>query len=341
MSSDANIPTDPDPTFVYQIRLKGILDSGWADWFDGMTVTQSADGDTLITGPVVDQAALYGLLRKARDLGLPLVAVRRLSADVWRPTSGGRRRRQNIRHNPRRSKMSSEKKTARLAGLLYLVIFIANIFVFMFVSGSLAVPGDATATANNIAASESLYRSGVASYLIVFLSEIGTSILLYTLLRSVNKTVAILMTTTRLMQAAVHAVNLLNFVFPLILLNGGDYLDVFSTEQLHALVLLFTDAHYYGVLISEAFFSVSLFLLGYLLIKSELFPSILGVLLAIAGFFYVLDSFGIFLLPQYQSLFATAIIVPAIVGELAFTLWLLIRGVRTAEPAGRQAVVAA
>ncbi|MBK7895633.1 MAG: DUF4386 domain-containing protein [Anaerolineaceae bacterium] len=74
--------------------------------------------------------------------------------------------------------MNSIKKTARMTGVLYLAIFFANLFVFIFVSSSLNVAGDATATAENIRASESLYRSGVVSYLIVFLSEIGTTILL-------------------------------------------------------------------------------------------------------------------------------------------------------------------
>ncbi|HSH02533.1 MAG TPA: DUF4386 domain-containing protein [Anaerolineae bacterium] len=231
--------------------------------------------------------------------------------------------------------MSTIKKTAHMTGIFYLMIFFANIFVFMFVSGSLNVPNDATATANNILASELLYRSGIISYLIVFLSEISATILLYKLLKSVNHTVTLLMVTNRLMQAAIHAVNLLNFIFPLILLKGGDYLTVFSTDQLHAFVLLFIDAHYYGVLISEAFFSVSLFLLGYLVYKSELFPSILGILLAIAGFFYVLDSFGIFLLPQYQMFFASIMVAPAIIGELSFTLWLLIKGVRQTQPSNK------
>jgi hypothetical protein len=132
-------------------------------------------------------------------------------------------------------KMTSIKKTAHITGIFYLAIFFANFFVFIFVSGSLNVPGDATATAENILASESLYRSGIVSYLIVFLSEIGATILLYKLLKPVNQTLAMMMITTRLMQAAFHAVNLHNFVFPLILLNGGDYLHVFATDQLNAL----------------------------------------------------------------------------------------------------------
>ena len=156
--------------------------------------------------------------------------------------------------------MNSVKKTAHVTGILYLVIFFANLFVFIFVSGSLNVAGDAATTTDNIQASESLYRSGVVSYLIVFLSEIGTTILLYKLLAPVNKTLAMVMMTTRLMQAAVHAANLINFIFPLILLNGGDYLTSFAPDQINSLVLLFTDVHYYGVLVSEAFFAVSLFL---------------------------------------------------------------------------------
>lgn len=237
--------------------------------------------------------------------------------------------------------MNSVKKTARMTGLFYLAIFFANIFVFIFVSGSLNVVGDAAATAENIRASESLYRSGVVSYLIVFLSEIGATILLYQLLKPVNQTLAMMMMATRLMQAAVHAVNLVNFIFPLILINGGDYLTTFTAAQIDSLVLLFTDAHYYGVLVSEAFFAVSLFLLGYLVVKSELFPSILGIMLAIAGAGYVLDSFGIFLLPQHAMLFANIMMAPAIIAELSFTLWLLIKGVRTSEPEGRQAIAAA
>ena len=237
--------------------------------------------------------------------------------------------------------MSSVKKTAHVTGILYLVIFFANLFVFMFVSGSLNVAGDATTTAANIRASESLYRSGVVSYLIVFLSEIGTTILLYKLLTPVNKTLALMMMATRLMQAAVHAANLINFIFPLILLNGGDYLTSFAPDQINSLVLLFTDVHYYGVLVSEAFFAVSLFLLGYLVYKSELFPGILGIMLAIAGAGYVLDSFGIFLMPQHQALFANIMIAPAIIAELSFTLWLLIKGIRTPKAESRQAIAAA
>jgi hypothetical protein len=227
--------------------------------------------------------------------------------------------------------MNSPKRIARVTGILYLIIFFANIFAYFFVSESLIVSGDAAATANNILASESLYRGGLVSYLIVFLSDIAVAILLYGLLKPVNKTVAQIFLVTRLVQTAVHSVNLLNYFFPLLLLSGEDYLTAFAPAQLQAAALLFLNAHHYGVLISEAFFTVSTLLLGYLVFKSDLFPGILGILLAIAGLGYLLDSFGIFLMPQHEAFFAEIMQAPAIIGELSFTLYLLVKGVRTPE----------
>jgi hypothetical protein len=75
MSNNPDPTTNPSQPVIYQIRIKGYLDSQWTDWFGGLTVTLEEDGDTLLTGPVIDQAALYGLLKKVRDLGLPLVSV--------------------------------------------------------------------------------------------------------------------------------------------------------------------------------------------------------------------------------------------------------------------------
>ena len=75
MSNKRNPKIDPDQPVIYEIRIKGHLDHQWTDWFGGLTITLEEDGDTLLTGPVVDQAALHGLLKKVRDLGMPLVSV--------------------------------------------------------------------------------------------------------------------------------------------------------------------------------------------------------------------------------------------------------------------------
>ncbi len=77
MSNTFNLETDSNQPMVYQIRIKGHLGHQWKDWFDGLTISLEDNGDTLLTGPVIDQAALHGLLKKVRDLGMPLISVNR------------------------------------------------------------------------------------------------------------------------------------------------------------------------------------------------------------------------------------------------------------------------
>jgi hypothetical protein len=79
MSDKLNPRTDPSQLMVYQIRIKGHLDPQWTDWFDGLTITLEENGATLLTGPVVDQAALHSLLRKVRDMGMPLISAIRIN----------------------------------------------------------------------------------------------------------------------------------------------------------------------------------------------------------------------------------------------------------------------
>jgi hypothetical protein len=78
MSYELNPKTDPSEPMVYQFRIKGHLGRQWTDWFGGLTITLEDNGETLLTGPVIDQAALHGLLKKVRDLGMPLLSVNRI-----------------------------------------------------------------------------------------------------------------------------------------------------------------------------------------------------------------------------------------------------------------------
>ena len=80
MSNKLKPKTDPSQPIIYQIRIEGHLGRQWTAWFEGLTITLEDDGNTLLTGPVVDQAALHGFLRKVRDLGLPLLSVNRLKS---------------------------------------------------------------------------------------------------------------------------------------------------------------------------------------------------------------------------------------------------------------------
>jgi hypothetical protein len=117
----------------------------------------------------------------------------------------------------------------------------------------------------------------------------------------------------------------------LLLLSGAEYLNVFETDQVHALVLLFLNAHRYGYLIGGAFFGLHCLFLGYLLFKSDLFPGVLGILLIVASFGYLIESFGNFLFPDYQNIFIWIVAVPAVIAELSLGLWLLLKGVKTQE----------
>ena len=225
----------------------------------------------------------------------------------------------------------SPRAMAHLAGFLYLLIAICSGFSFGYVRTTLIVPGDATATVSTIMASEGLFRLGIAADAVVFLSEIVLIALLYTLLKPVSKTLSLAAAYARLAMAVMQGMNLLNYGFVLLLVSGAGYLTVFEPDQVHALVLLFLNAYEYVALIWAMFFALHLLVLGYLVYKSGYLPRILGILLVLASFGYLIDSFGNVLLPQYDALYASVVVLTAIVGELPLSFWLLMKGVNVEQ----------
>lgn len=221
------------------------------------------------------------------------------------------------------------RRYAQIAGVLYLIIFICAGFAEGYVRATLIVPGDAAATVGNIQASEGLFRLGFVADLVAFLSDAAVSILLYVLLRPVSKTLALVAASFRLLaHPALASLNLLHYFAVIPLLSGAEYLTAFEGDQLQALVLFFLDLHHYGYLLAGAFFGVHCLLLSVLLYRSELFPRLLGVLMAVAAVGYLAESFGNFLAPQYEPVLAWIVAVPAIVAELGLCVWLLVQGFR-------------
>ena len=227
------------------------------------------------------------------------------------------------------------RKAAIVAGFAYLIIFLLAGSAEFFIRMQLIVPGDAATTANNILDSEGLFKIGIALDLIVqALIEPVMILALYVLLKPVNKSLSLLAAFFRLAMAAILGINLLNLVFAMQLLSGGDYLTVFETDQLDALVLLFLNAHSHGTDIALVFFSFHLFVLGYLVFKSGYIPRILGVGVMFSALGYLLDSFAHLLLSNSETILSLTegfVILTFLVGETPFFLWLILKGAKIPE----------
>jgi len=226
-----------------------------------------------------------------------------------------------------KEKVNSPQKTARVAAFLFLIVFGLGISAELFVLGDIIVPGDAATTVNNIVASESLFRLSLVIGLIRQMFLLLLVLVLYKLLRPVNKTIALLMVIFALVSIPITMLNELNHFAVLLLSSGADYVTAFEADQLHTLVMFFLDLREYGTFI-PGIFSLWLFFQGYLVFKSGFLPRILGILLMIGGVCHPILAILFFLFPNFD---ATILGVFAFVGEVLFYLWLLIKGVNVKE----------
>ena len=227
--------------------------------------------------------------------------------------------------------MKNIQRTARFAGILYLVITVFAAIAHFYVPSTIIVAGDAAATAQNLMNNETLFRfGGIGSELIILLTEIILSIVLFVLLKPVNKSLALLAMVSRLAMTTIHGLNLLNYFFAMAMVGGTGYMAAaFSTAQMNALMMVFLDALNTGFTIGIAFLVLHVFILGYLIFKSGYFPKVLGILFMAAGFGYLFDSFAKLLFTNYTT--TPGIIAMVItISEIAFPVWLLIKGVNKA-----------
>ena len=229
--------------------------------------------------------------------------------------------------------MSFTKDPGRLAGLLYLLASIPGFFALLYVPSKIFVHGNATATANNIAAHEMLFRLGIAADLIGQALFIFVALVLYYLLKGVNPRHALLMLTLILVAIPIAFVNELNSIAALVLAHGADFLSVFDKPQRDALARLFLDLRGGGFDVAGIFWGLWLFPLGLLVYRSGFLPRILGVLLMIACWAYLANSFTSLVLPRYEAM-VNRWISPLQLAEMVFMLWLLIKGARPRAMAG-------
>ena len=225
--------------------------------------------------------------------------------------------------------MGSNKRTARIAGLLYLIIVFCGIFSLKYVPSKLIVQGNGLATIRNISTSETLFRLGILSELIGDILFILLPLVLYKLFMEVNKTHALLMVSLIIPGILISFVNLLNKFVVLTLISKADYLKVFATNYLQAQILLYLDFYNNGNFIAQIFWGLWLFPFGYLVFKSRFLPKVLGILMMAGCFGYLINFIGSFLFLQYdETIIPRYITLPASIGELGTCLWLLIMGVR-------------
>ena len=221
----------------------------------------------------------------------------------------------------------SPQRYARIAGILYLAIILLGLFGEMYVRATLVVSGDAAATSAAIAASPLLWRAGIAGDLLMHVFDVPVIVVLYYLLRPVRRSLALFATLINVVQTSVLAANKMTLLIPLFLLESSRYLAAFSPEQVHALAYLAIYAHGYGFAIGLIFFGVACLVRGYLIFETGYLPKILGVLMAIAGLGYLVNSFALLLAPSLANAMFPAVLIPAFVGELSLTLWLIFKGV--------------
>ena len=224
--------------------------------------------------------------------------------------------------------MSSTKKTARIVGLLYLVNGVTGFFSIIYVPSRLIVSGNAAATANNILASERLFRLGIVSELICAAEFVLVLWVLYRLFGGVNKTYASLMVILGLLQIPIMFMNTLNEIAALAFLHGADFLSLFDQAQRQALAMQFLNLHGEGFVVVGIFWGLWLFPFGILVFRSGFLPRILGVLLIAACFGYLAQSLTSLLLPSYENVVYRFAGVAVTLGEPAILLWLLIRGAK-------------
>ena len=229
--------------------------------------------------------------------------------------------------HPELKPMHPTDKAARIAGAVYLSMVFTAPFTLLYIPNKLIVRGDATATANNILAHQTMFRIAILGDLITAVIFICLGIALYRLLSGVNRSWAMLMVAFVVVSAGVGFLDTLNNVAALILFHGDDFLSVFDKAQLNALGYLFIRLHNQGIFMNELFWGLWLFPFGLLVFRSGFLPRFIGVWLMINCFGYVaLCVIALLIPPYYDAAFKWA--QPILFGELAIMLWLLIKGAK-------------
>jgi hypothetical protein len=226
--------------------------------------------------------------------------------------------------------MSSLRRQARIAGFGYLLIVAGGVFAQLAVRQSLFHAGDATATASAIAQNELLWRVGIAMHLLYLPVGVMVGVILYRIFRIAHPTLALIALALNLGDIVMEAVLLNRLYVPLTFIEENAALSGLAISQQHAIAYLAIRSFFTGWSFALLLFSGFCMLIGVMILRTRLVPRLVGILMIAAGAAYFLNSTTALLAPAVAPKLAPLLIV-SFVGELSFTLWLLVKGVRT-EP---------
>ena len=229
--------------------------------------------------------------------------------------------------------MNANRKTARIAGVLYLLVGIFGGFSEGFVDPKMYVAGNAAVTAANVVANPGLVRMGVVGHLLDGTFFVFLAMTLYVLLQHVHKSMARAMLILVMLATGIICLNAVFQFEALRVAIDSSYATAFGVPGAKALVLLLLDTQHYGTLVAQVFFGLWLIPLGYLASKSGLFPRWLGVLLITGGACYLVDLLTAFLVPDFAQKIHAFIIIPSATAEISMVLYLVVIGVKTQKPA--------
>jgi uncharacterized protein DUF4386 len=225
----------------------------------------------------------------------------------------------------------SPQRYARTGGALYLAIIILGAFAEGFVANKLIVAGDAATTAHNIMASPQLWHLSVAGDLIVVLCAVPLLWIEYLLLRPVGRHLVLLAVLFNLVSLAVEAISKVFLLAVMPTLGSADYVKAFDPQQLQILANLALRSHDIAFNIALIFFGFTCLVNGYLIFRSGYLPKFVGLLMQLAGLSYLIACFAALLAPAFADLISPAILLPPLIGESSFCLWLLVKGVNIAK----------
>ncbi len=225
--------------------------------------------------------------------------------------------------------MIQNKKTARLAGLCFLLMVVFGLAAELFFRQKLFVPNDLSATINNIMANVPLYRFGIVSDILMALFYLLTAIMLHKLLASVNKGLAATMVIFAAAGSVLLLFNILNEIAPLYILTGDGYMNALDTKLQQSLALTFYRLYEHGYMIGQLFFALWVLPLGILIYRSSLIPRFLGILFIIETVCGLASFFVHFLMPN--ALVESLLLLPGTAAELLFMFWLLIWGLKKSK----------